>query len=428
MVDFAVSGPELKTMVKFARKQPVAFAFNPGKSNSEHYLGMHRKREPALIAKVAKKEGAGAKVAFGSAEVDGTCLILTCDRILPALAKQVKKYLKFNKVSLNVQVLDRDGNILDSDIEDNIAEDPELMEETAGPSVVVASQRAPVPTPEPLDAQDIASRLEAQRSRLATLPGDAQTKLQSAIAQTEALITSGDLAAASERIDVIEAAITKVEERPGAKRSADKEAILQLIPRLKALKQAVAAVSDAGVQSRLSRSLEDATSHLRASETVSAAETLAGVEQALAEHGRTAAAAGGAGGSSGARLLPIWQSARESVDVQFSALQAAMRSRTHPLFQRVADAGFNGITGNRLVRLQAALMDMDTATEATRATALKNLRKARSDMLEFLKSDKLLPLLETNPLGVKVNVRSTLARALKSIDLSLAGDHGDKEA
>ena len=42
MGDFAVEGSELKKMVKLARKEPVSFAFNPGKSEEDAYCGMHR--------------------------------------------------------------------------------------------------------------------------------------------------------------------------------------------------------------------------------------------------------------------------------------------------------------------------------------------------------------------------------------------------
>ena len=89
---------DLQPLLKLARKQPVAFAFNPGKSDNEHYLNMDRRKNPAILGKVAKTEGPGAKFSFGTVEVDGKLLNLTCEKALPAMAKKVKKYLKSQKI------------------------------------------------------------------------------------------------------------------------------------------------------------------------------------------------------------------------------------------------------------------------------------------------------------------------------------------
>ena len=51
---------------------------------------------------------------------------------MPTLARKVKKYLKANKINLNVQIADRNGNIIDSDIEDDIPDDPDFLEDEPG--------------------------------------------------------------------------------------------------------------------------------------------------------------------------------------------------------------------------------------------------------------------------------------------------------
>ncbi|OIQ29460.1 MAG: hypothetical protein BM562_10935 [Alphaproteobacteria bacterium MedPE-SWcel] len=108
--------------------------------------------------------------------MDGTCLILTCDRSVPALARRIKKFLKFNKISLNVEVLDRDGNILESDMEGNIAEDPELAEDASVAPVDDLSRNAPADAPDAQDLRDVEARLAVQRSRILTLPSGARAE------------------------------------------------------------------------------------------------------------------------------------------------------------------------------------------------------------------------------------------------------------
>ena len=126
MAEFGVEGAELKKMIKAAKKAPVAFGFNPGKDDDSAYLGMDKLKPAQVVGKDAKETGDGNKYAFGTATVAGKVISLTCERAMPGLAKRLKKFLKSNKVMLNVVVMDKDGNLLESDIEDDLPDDPEL--------------------------------------------------------------------------------------------------------------------------------------------------------------------------------------------------------------------------------------------------------------------------------------------------------------
>lgn len=128
MSEFAVEGLEIKKMVKVARKQPVPFALNPAKNDADTLLGMHRRKPAALLGKSIKKDGEGLKVAFGTCAVDGKIMTLTCERAVPMMAKKLKRYLKLQKVNLNVVVLDADGNLLEDDIEE-LPDDPSLYDD-----------------------------------------------------------------------------------------------------------------------------------------------------------------------------------------------------------------------------------------------------------------------------------------------------------
>ncbi len=474
MSDFAVAGSELKKLVKLARKQPVGFAFNPGKADSEHYLGMHRKRSGSQISKVAKKEGPGVKVGYGNCAVDGKCLNMTCAATVPAMAKKVKKYLKYNKVMLNVQILDLEGNILDSDIEDDLPDDPDLMDEDQTdpqPDQNDPDQNGPDPAP-------IHAQLTADQARLSQLQSQpkARETLDTAITAAFALLQSGDLAAAAKRANAITAKIDQLLAAPTGVSSDD---LRNLITRLTDLKAQIGQIANPDIQARLTPLTATAADQIKTRDVTSAEATLTRLEKALGslpqptqpdplktlqndlksmvphiagigdpgqkkrlvdlvqdiksalKTGDPAAAAallaqlkqdlGPQTAPPSPRLVPIWRDAREAVDKQLGDLQAAMRAKPKPLFQRIADVGFNGITKNELVAMQTALVELDAASGPARETAQQKFATARNNMLALLKDNKLLPLLESNPLGVTVQVRATLARAIKSLDQAVKG-------
>lgn len=128
MDDLRVEGGELKKIVKFARKQPMTFAFNPSSDKENHYFAAHKRKPSKMLGKVAKAEGDSNKVAFGTFEVKGKIITLTVEKPLPKLAKTMKGFFRLNKVNLNVQILDETGNVLEEDIED-LPDDPELDED-----------------------------------------------------------------------------------------------------------------------------------------------------------------------------------------------------------------------------------------------------------------------------------------------------------
>lgn len=206
MGDFAVEGSELKKMVKLAKKEPVSFAFNPGKSEEDAYCGMHRTKPPAQLGKEAKDSGEGGKFTFGTAAVQGKTISLTCLRDLPGLAKRFKKYLKSQKVMLNVVIMDEDGNVIDSDIEEGLPDDPELEGEDDG-NAPQDGQAAIPEAPLPPDPNVVMKRLAALRERITALPPEAQAKVAGPFKQLVDLVKGNDLERATSGADRLEAAI-----------------------------------------------------------------------------------------------------------------------------------------------------------------------------------------------------------------------------
>jgi hypothetical protein len=202
MGDFAVEGSELKKMVKLAKKGPISFAFNPGKSDDEGYCGMHRNKPPAMLGKEAKDEGEGGKFTFGTAQVQGKEIRLTCLRELPGLAKRFKKYLKTQKVMLNVVILDENGNVLDSDIEEGLPDDPELEGEAEEQEDEEIPQAPP-----PIDPGALMQRLTALRGQITALSPEAQGKVAGPFKQLVDLVKSNDLERATTGADRLEQAV-----------------------------------------------------------------------------------------------------------------------------------------------------------------------------------------------------------------------------
>lgn len=131
MSGFKVEGLEIKKLLKVARKQAISFSYNPGKGGDDQYFGLDRRKPPKMLGQEAKKEGDGAKFAFGTATLEGKVLTLKCEKLIPALAKTLKKYLRKQKVPLNVQIMDAAGKVVESDISDDIPDDPDLADADA---------------------------------------------------------------------------------------------------------------------------------------------------------------------------------------------------------------------------------------------------------------------------------------------------------
>ena len=118
--------------------------------------------------------------------------------------------------------------------------------------------------------------------------------------------------------------------------------------------------------------------------------------------------------------LQVWLDAKEAAGAGIGQLQGAMRALDHPVFARLADQGLNGITGRLQVGLQAALMDAEGAPGDARAKARQKARTMGAEFRSFLGTDPVLPLLDANPLGIKVALRDGLGRAMDRIDAALS--------
>jgi hypothetical protein len=291
--DFPVQGDDLKKIVKKSRSMPIAFGFNPGTADDDdEYLAAHARKKPEILGKLALKEGAGTKAAFGTFEIVDSELHLTCFRTLPQLAKKFKLYLKRFKITLNVVVMDPDGNVIDTDIEtltewvegeDDgvVAED--VAEETAdSDDALDAIADAPDPA---LDPGELAVRLKAIQPELAKVPANVAERVNAGFTGAVALIRGGRLAEAESAISKLEMVLARL--AMAAKAEPAAPATPAPDPRLPKLREAVDKLRSAvgplpGGEALMTR-LAEATSRIDTGEAEAAMGILREVQTAVAK-------------------------------------------------------------------------------------------------------------------------------------------------
>ncbi len=120
-------------------------------------------------------------------------------------------------------------------------------------------------------------------------------------------------------------------------------------------------------------------------------------------------------------LNAIFVAAKEAVDAQVGALQTAFRGVDHPLAAEIADRGLIGLSRSLFVPLQTALRDYGGAAAARRGDAARALDTALAGVEGFVATDKVLPHLERNPVGVIFTARQTWGEAVRAMRTAVAG-------
>ncbi|MBK0327141.1 hypothetical protein I5535_07525 [Rhodobacteraceae bacterium F11138] len=279
MADLKVEGAELKKLVKLGKKRSLGFGFCPGAKN-EHTLLIDRRKSPAMLGKLARQEGSSPKVAFGTFEVKGRTMEMTCERTVPQMAKVLKKYLKSQKTLVNVVILDADGNTLESDVEE-LPADPTMEDEaeatetpaTATPPEPPVAEAAPQSAPAEPDPEDsapaadpaaLAARLKALQPAIAAAETATADKLKKVMAAAVGQIKSAALEQADQTITALEGAVAKLNAAAtGSTQAAPPEPDLRaLAARAKALQQAMADVA-APARDKLMTALSSAAQHIK---------------------------------------------------------------------------------------------------------------------------------------------------------------------
>ncbi|MVO17059.1 hypothetical protein [Parasedimentitalea huanghaiensis] len=215
MGEYDVRGPELKKMIKLARKQSIPFGYNPGTGPKDDYFGLDKRKPPKTVGKAALDEGVGKKAAFGTVTVDGKVMSLTCLRVVPSIAKKLKKYLKSEKVSLNVEILDEGGSVLESDIDENLPDESE-------PTPPAPSAPSEPSEPSAPEMGELTVQLKALAQRIQGLEADVSGPFVKLYKQLAAFLKEGDSARVESGIEKVTQALDKLKAPEGAEEQAQK--------------------------------------------------------------------------------------------------------------------------------------------------------------------------------------------------------------
>ncbi|MFD3190501.1 hypothetical protein ACFMPD_09535 [Sedimentitalea sp. HM32M-2] len=295
MADLKVEGAELKKLVKLGKKRALSFGFCPGAKN-EHTLLIDRRKSPEMLGKLARQEGSSPKVAFGTFEVKGRTMEMTCGRTVPQMAKVLKKYLKSQKTLVNVVILDADGNTLDSDVED-LPPDPTMedaeapaaagAEPAAEPAAAAPEADGEAEAPAPADTETggdgagdaaaLAARLKALQPAILAAEGAAADKLKQVMAAAIGQVKSAALEQADQTITALENAVAKLSAAASAapaETAADAPDLRALAARAASLKEAIAELA-APARDKLMTALASAAQQIK-DRNHEAAETMLG--------------------------------------------------------------------------------------------------------------------------------------------------------
>lgn len=306
MGEFTVVGDELKKMVKMGKKRPMPFAYAP-KDDEGCLFATDRKKTPEVIARATKKESGQAKIAFGTFVVEGKLMILTLTKELPGIAKKLKKHFRGEKLSINIQVVDVSGNVLDSDIEE-LPDDPEMDAEDEGDEGEAAEASTPEemaadaalmaePDPDepPINPSELAQRLKAVQPWVMAAKGEPGERLRTVMMGAIQLIRDKDLARAEPTVTALERAVERLKnsgDRPNVSPdevappppppSADRET-LALAQKIQSLRVKIEAMPEGDARARLMQALGVAVQMLRANDMQKCAQAVAAVEKALGQ-------------------------------------------------------------------------------------------------------------------------------------------------
>ncbi len=304
MADTKVEGEELKKLVKMGKKRCMHFAFCPGPKN-DHIILVDRKKKPEVLGKIAKREGAGNRVAFGTFVLNAKTMELTCERVVPAMGKVLKKYLKTQKILVNVLIMDAEGAVLERD-EEELPDDPSFDsggdndgddggDDGSGNDDVVAND-GPTPPKEPAQesADDatkalvggLVRRAKDMQAAITAAPAGRAARLGKAMALAVSQIKSGDLESAGKTIAAMEQALAKLNQAQTAPESAPAATPepRALAEQARALRDAIANIGGPAGK-KLAAALGNAAQQIKAGNLAAADTLLTRIKAAVAKVG-----------------------------------------------------------------------------------------------------------------------------------------------
>lgn len=419
MAQEKLSGPELKKMVKLSKKQELAFAFSPGKKRDGHLVMIDRRKSPSMLAKLAKADGESPKVAFGKINANGRVVELTCERVVPKLAKVLKDYFRTQKISVNVIVKDAEGNELESEVEE-LEDDPDFDAEDDGDTLVAAQDDAEEDEDED-DAKEtreavaaLAERLKEVQPAVAAQDGETGDKLKTVLAAAVAQIKAGDIDKAKTTVAALEKAVAKLDAAPEEEKAPAQDA-RAMAARAAQIKETITGIAEP-VANKLTQALIAAAKEIKASNLQVADAMLTKIE-----------AAAGKALSAPPAETPLSPEAAKWAEVQpklAAAVEQAMRAKT-------GDLDAINRTWNYAQELASdGAFDRALAASAKLAELLKEAKTADTSAAvaepEESAPDNVVPYVQSRLawISTRTNLRQEIAGLKSAIDIATTGVEG----
>lgn len=356
-------------------------------------------RKPGGVLKKEVKSGVGIKKAcFGTLTVDGAEVLLKPVKPLKGIVKQLKRKFREEKLTKFRPVLvDLNGNFLDEDT----LPDPDDYDDSDDP---VTGAESGAGEEVVLDPAALKARLLKAASDLKALGATAPPKLAAGIAAAAKSLKGGDLQGCAATLDKIEEALAGIAPSPASDAQAD--TMSKLRQALSARVALIKALPEGAQRTKLGAMARAASQTLNSGDVAATVQALKELSSALKA---------GPEVTQSADVLEIWRDAKESVDEGITKLQSALRENDHPALSRIADLGLNGVTEGNQTALAKALFEFKAASGAQKAKSARALEAQVAVYAKFLASDPVLDLVENNPFGVSLPLRSTLGTALRQI-------------
>ena len=116
------------------------------------------------------------------------------------------------------------------------------------------------------------------------------------------------------------------------------------------------------------------------------------------------------------RLLPDWDAAAAIAAAQIAKLQVALRQHAHPMAAGIANAGLPTLVAKLQGDLRETLLAFDKSSADERGALARQVSDEVRAARARIKAEEMLPLLQSNPLGILVTVGDTLEDALSQMD------------
>ena len=428
MAEIGVKGPELKKLLAVTKRSPLAFAYNPGDKVENDLFALHRKKAADVLGREARKEGKGNKVTFGTAALDGRVFNLTCETVVPGTAKKLKKFLKDQKFSLNVIILDPSGNVLEQDVEALPEDDPFADETEDDPQSegTAPGETAPEEEPQP----DPKERLKALLTRankikagLANAPEAAQAKLKETFERAVTALKGSEFDEAEGILEKLAEVVARLGPAPTAEAAAapdtptspDMAALGTISSRLG---ERVAALPDGAAKNKLGEAMLKLEGAISGGNVDAAKKAAAAIKTALEKLGVSASA--GAGDSAAQTAISTLQTTLVTARTNLTEMQAALRGLGHPEVTRIAEAALSEVRLGDAGPLNSAISAYNSAAPEARPEAAATLATEVRGFREALAGNRIIALCESNPFGLRVSISGPLTQALNGVEAAVS--------